>query len=129
LEAEIGQGEQQIQVLAGTIRSTRAQIQQARSTKEQASTSSKLLSSLMAYARKHPTLNLKGRLGDLGTIDSKYDVAITTACGSLDNIVVESTEDAQICVEFLKYVLALLLDGNHVLTLSFSLSDCARVRA
>ncbi|ELP91678.1 structural maintenance of chromosome protein, putative [Entamoeba invadens IP1] len=38
---------------------------------------------------------VKGRLGDLGKIDDRYDVAITTACGMLDHIVVEKTEDAQ----------------------------------
>lgn len=44
-------------------------------------------------------------MGDLGAIDARYDVAITTACGALDNIVVDTTADAQLCVEFLKYVL------------------------
>ena len=43
-----------------------------------------------------------GRLGDLGTIDAKYDVAISTACSALDNLVVETAEDAQRCVEYLK---------------------------
>ena len=28
---------------------------------------------------------VKGRLGDLATIDPKYDVAISTACASLDS--------------------------------------------
>ena len=31
-----------------------------------------------------------GRLGDLATIDSKYDVAVSTACGMLDHIVVQT---------------------------------------
>ncbi len=43
-----------------------------------------------------------GRLGDLGTIDMKYDVAVTTACGALDNIVVDTTETAQKCIEILR---------------------------
>nr|CCA22531.1 hypothetical protein CHGG_09697 [Albugo laibachii Nc14] len=45
---------------------------------------------------------LRGRLGDLGAIDTKYDVAISTACSALDNLVVESTRGAQQCVEFLR---------------------------
>jgi structural maintenance of chromosome 4 len=43
-----------------------------------------------------------GRLGDLATIDPEFDVAISTACGMLDNIVVETTEGAQMCLSFLK---------------------------
>ncbi|KAI8809944.1 RecF/RecN/SMC [Cladochytrium replicatum] len=43
-----------------------------------------------------------GRLGDLGTIDNKYDVAVTTACPQLDNIVVETVESGQKCIEHLK---------------------------
>lgn len=40
--------------------------------------------------------------GDLGAIDDKYDVAISTACGPLDNIVCDTIETAQNCVNFLK---------------------------
>ena len=40
--------------------------------------------------------------GDLGGIDQKYDVAISTACGPLDNIVVDTINTGQKCVEFLK---------------------------
>ncbi|XVF14265.1 hypothetical protein REPUB_Repub09cG0043700 [Reevesia pubescens] len=43
-----------------------------------------------------------GRMGDLGAIDAKYDVAISTACPGLDFIVVETTAAAQACVELLR---------------------------
>lgn len=39
--------------------------------------------------------------GDLGAIDEKYDVAISTACGPLDNIVVDTMSTGQKCVEAL----------------------------
>jgi len=44
------------------------------------------------------------RLGNLGTISDleKFDVAISTACSRLDNIVVDTMEIAQKCVEFLR---------------------------
>ena len=45
---------------------------------------------------------IHGRLGDLGAIDEKYDVAISTACRALDHIVVDSMDTAMKCVEFLK---------------------------
>lgn len=40
--------------------------------------------------------------GDLGAIDEKYDVAISSSCGSLDNILVDTIDTAQKCVTFLK---------------------------
>ena len=38
----------------------------------------------------------------MGAIDAKYDVAISSTCGSLDNIVVDTVETAQLAIEFLK---------------------------
>ena len=38
----------------------------------------------------------------MGVIDAKYDVAISTACGQLDFIVVETTEVGQECIEYLR---------------------------
>lgn len=43
-----------------------------------------------------------GRLGNLGVIDQKYDVAISTACPSLENLVVESVEVGQQCIDYLR---------------------------
>ena len=40
--------------------------------------------------------------GDLGAIDKQYDVAVSTAVGALDYIVVETASDAQKCVEYLR---------------------------
>ena len=44
-----------------------------------------------------------GRLGDLGAIDKKYDVAISTAIGgSLDCFLVDTPDTAKACIEFLR---------------------------
>lgn len=40
--------------------------------------------------------------GDLGAVDEKYDIAISSSCGSLDNILVDTIDTAQRCVTFLK---------------------------
>src|SRR6185436_13553007 len=45
---------------------------------------------------------LKDRLGNLGVIDDKYDVAISTACSSLEYIVVDTVECGQSCIEYLR---------------------------
>jgi len=63
---------------------------------------SRVVQALMAAAGANHLGGIYGRLGDLGAIDGKYDVAVSTACGPLDNIVVESTRDAQRAVEFLR---------------------------
>ncbi|CAI2200412.1 20441_t:CDS:1, partial [Funneliformis geosporum] len=42
------------------------------------------------------------RLGNLGVIDDKYDVAISTACPALNDIVVDSVEVGKTCVEYLR---------------------------
>jgi structural maintenance of chromosome 4 len=38
----------------------------------------------------------------LGTIPDKYDVAISTACGALNNLVVDTVEQGQACIEYLR---------------------------
>lgn len=45
---------------------------------------------------------MKGRLGSLGTIPEKYDVAVSTACGALNNLVVDLVEQGQQCIEYLR---------------------------
>ena len=40
--------------------------------------------------------------GDLGAVDAKFDVAVSTSCAALDYIVVEDTGTAQKCVDMLR---------------------------
>ena len=47
-------------------------------------------------------IRIRGRLGDLASIDGIYDVAISTACSFLDHIVVDDAESGQACVDFLR---------------------------
>jgi structural maintenance of chromosome 4 len=62
----------------------------------------RVIKELMEQKRKGTLSGIFGRLGDLGAIDRKYDIAISTACGPLDNIVTDTIDHAQDCVEFLK---------------------------
>ena len=61
-----------------------------------------VLNFLLQLKNEGKLTGLHGRLGDLGAIDEKYDVAVSTACGALDCIVVETIDVAQRCVELLK---------------------------
>lgn len=70
---------------------------------QQASVSqNKVINALMGEKRKGNLPGILGRLGDLGGIDVKYDVAISTCCGRLDNVVVDTVDTAQACIEYLK---------------------------
>ncbi|XP_076624364.1 structural maintenance of chromosomes 4-like protein gluon isoform X1 [Colletes latitarsis] len=62
----------------------------------------KILDSLMREKREGRITGIYGRLGDLGAIDGKYNIAISTACGPLDNIVVDTVATAQACITFLR---------------------------
>lgn len=59
---------------------------------------------LKAARKGGPLANvgILGRLGDLASVPEEYDVAVSTACSSLDNIVVQTTAGAQRCLEFLR---------------------------
>lgn len=41
-------------------------------------------------------------MGDLGVIPDKYDAAVTTACPALNNLVVDTVEQGQACLEVLR---------------------------
>ncbi|XP_044758906.1 structural maintenance of chromosomes protein 4 [Coccinella septempunctata] len=84
------------------INKKRAHLEESRSSMNASKSKTKVLDSLMKQKEDGNCPGLFGRLGDLGAIDQKYDVAISTACGPLDNIVVDSVSTAQWCIEFLK---------------------------
>ncbi|KAL3629698.1 hypothetical protein CASFOL_026920 [Castilleja foliolosa] len=54
-----------------------------------------LLKAILQVKKANLIPGIYGRLGVLGAIDAKYDIAISTACPGLDQIVVESTAAAQ----------------------------------
>ncbi|KAI3404877.2 SMC4 [Candida oxycetoniae] len=62
-----------------------------------------VLAALTKLAKSGRIDDFYGRLGDLGTIDEQYDVAISTAAApGLDSMVVETVETAQTCIEYLR---------------------------
>ncbi|KAL7431823.1 hypothetical protein ACHAXM_002828 [Skeletonema potamos] len=66
---------------------------------------SRVASAILKASKKGGELancGVMGRLGDLASIDEQYDVAVSTACGMLDHIVVQTTAGTQKCLEFLR---------------------------
>uniref|UniRef100_G3TI85 Structural maintenance of chromosomes protein n=1 Tax=Loxodonta africana TaxID=9785 RepID=G3TI85_LOXAF len=62
----------------------------------------KVLDAIIQEKKSGRIPGIYGRLGDLGAIDEKYDVAISSCCHALDYIVVDTIDTAQECVNFLK---------------------------
>nr|XP_045624012.1 structural maintenance of chromosomes protein 4-like [Procambarus clarkii] len=84
------------------LRSHRVKLEETRSAMQSSRSRGRVLDAIMAQKSSGNISGVFGRLGDLGGIDEKYDVAISTACGPLDNIVVDSVETGQKCINILK---------------------------
>lgn len=65
-------------------------------------TQGNVLSGLMRLKESGRISGFHGRLGNLGMIDSRFDVAVSTACPALDNLVVDSVEVGQQCIDHLR---------------------------
>ena len=62
----------------------------------------RITSELLKAQKEGKIHGLFGRLGDLGAIDQKYDVAISTACAQLDYLVVDTTTNARNIITYLR---------------------------
>lgn len=112
MKDRIGVAEQELEDVKGRESSVAEKYREARTKAEEASgavqshaTRNRMLRELLEASKPGKPLEkagLFGRLGDLGAIDGKYDVAISTACGALNNLVVETTSGAQACVAYLR---------------------------
>lgn len=80
----------------------RQRADEARASLSSTQTQGNVLSGLMRLKESGRIEGFHGRLGNLGTIDQKYDVAISTACPSLENLVVDSVEVGQQCIDYLR---------------------------
>ncbi|XP_031624942.1 uncharacterized protein LOC116341786 [Contarinia nasturtii] len=109
IKKDIAQCEQEIHVyktkekqLQTEVANLRSVIEEKSHMMRQARSNNKVLEHLMRKKIEGEIPGVLGRLGDLGGIDKKYDVAISTCCGRLDNIVVDTVETAEQCINSLK---------------------------
>ncbi|KAH9032973.1 SMCs flexible hinge [Lactarius pseudohatsudake] len=82
--------------------STRQRVEDTKASQAASTSQNKVLDSLTRLRNSGRVSGFHGRLGSLGTIPDKYDVAITTACGSLNNMVVDTVQQGQACIEYLR---------------------------
>lgn len=84
------------------VSSARQKADEARVSLQSTQNRGSVLTGLMRLKESGRIDGFHGRLGNLGTIDEKYDVAISTACPALENMVVESVETGQQCIDYLR---------------------------
>jgi structural maintenance of chromosome 4 len=88
--------------LRSRLSGARQKADEARASLSNTQTQGNVLTGLMRLKESGRIDGFHGRLGNLGTIDQKYDVAISTACGALDNFVTDTVEGGQQCIEYLR---------------------------
>uniref|UniRef100_A0A452SUL1 Structural maintenance of chromosomes protein n=1 Tax=Ursus americanus TaxID=9643 RepID=A0A452SUL1_URSAM len=84
------------------VRDLFQKVEEAKSSLAMNRSRGKVLDAIIQEKKSGRIPGIYGRLGDLGAIDEKYDVAISSCCHALDYIVVDSIDTAQDCVNFLK---------------------------
>lgn len=88
--------------LRSRLSGARQKADEAKASLSSSQSQGNVLNGLMRLKESGRIEGFHGRLGNLGTIDQKYDVAISTACPSLDNMVVDSVEVGQQCIDYLR---------------------------
>lgn len=109
LEKEAKKTQQDLTKLAQKEPDLRSQLSNLRQKADEARASlsntqslGNVLNGLMRLKESGRIESFHGRLGNLATIDQKYDVAISTACPSLENLVVDTVEVGQQCIDYLR---------------------------
>ncbi|XP_072474702.1 structural maintenance of chromosomes protein 4 isoform X1 [Notamacropus eugenii] len=88
--------------IENSVRDLLQKVEEAKSSLATNHSRGKVLNALIQQKKSGKIPGIYGRLGDLGAIDEKYDIAISSCCGALDYIVVDTIDTAQVCVNFLK---------------------------
>ena len=102
LEQELDRHGQKEAEMRSQLSGARQKADEARASLSNSQSQGNVLNGLMRLKESGRIEGFHGRLGNLGTIDQKYDVAISTACPSLENLVVDSVEVGQQCIDYLR---------------------------
>ena len=103
LEAEYNRELNHFEEVSSKARQSRADFEETRNAQMATSGLSKVNDAIMRQKMAGALQGVIGRLGDLGIIDKKYDIAISTATNkSLDTILVRDVASAQSCINYLK---------------------------
>jgi structural maintenance of chromosome 4 len=108
-EKQFRQQSEKAQALQEQVEAAKAKAMQARQKAEEArslqttkASANRVLNDLTKLSQQGRLVGFHGRLGDLGRIDAKYDIAISTAAPALNNLVCETVKTGQECLEHLR---------------------------
>ena len=102
LQQELTNHAQKEPEMRAQLSGARQKADEAKASLSNSQSQGNVLNGLMRLKESGRIEGFHGRLGNLGTIDQKYDVAISTACPSLENLVVDSVEVGQQCIDYLR---------------------------
>lgn len=102
IQLQLDQLEKQEPVLRSKLSGARQNANEARASLSETQNQGNVQDKLMRLKDQGRISGFHGRLGNLGTIDQKYDIAISTACGQLDNYVVDSAGVGEQCIDYLR---------------------------
>lgn len=101
-EKECARAETKLSAMNEDVEDCRQRFQAAQESISSVNSQSAVLKSLSNLSNSGRITGFHGRLGSLATIDPKYDIAISTACPELENLVVETVKVGEECVQYLK---------------------------
>ena len=102
-ESELEQVSRNSERINHKLHDLRQDYNEKKSSQQQSKSHGQVFDSLMQQKRNGNIPGIIGRIGDLGGIDKKYDVAVSTAgYSALDTILCEDRETGKACINFLK---------------------------
>ncbi|QPG74056.1 hypothetical protein FOA43_001377 [Brettanomyces nanus] len=101
-EPEVADASKKLKEMERQLMSARQRAEDAKSRVSRSESRNRVLNALMHLKQTGRLQGFYGRLGDLGIIDDKYDVAVSTGGGSLDDMVVDTVECAQQCIQYIR---------------------------
>ena len=101
-QAKLDESQATDQQLRSKVTTARQKFDEAKASQSASRSQNNVLNSLTKLSQQGRLPGFHGRLGNLGRIDDRYDVAISTACPGLDNLVTDNVKNGQACIEHLR---------------------------
>ncbi|KAK9475393.1 RecF/RecN/SMC [Dipodascopsis tothii] len=101
-EDECAAAETELEQTRSALYGVRQRADDARQAYAASQNQGNVVTSLMRLNDSGRIAGFHGRLGNLGAIDERYDVAISTACPALNNMVTDTVETGQACIDYLR---------------------------
>ncbi|KAF8210152.1 RecF/RecN/SMC protein [Mycena galopus ATCC 62051] len=102
VEKQLQGAQSELQECRAKASSSRQKVAEAKNSLAENTSQNKVVDGLTRFKNAGRITGFHGRLGSLGTIPDKYDIAISTACPGLHHMVVDKVEQAQSCIQHLR---------------------------